>query len=281
MRPDPLAPKHFFAQLLDLRNTLIFDLCATPADFRPRPDWAVRSEGLASHLFYFCIRGTLDATVEEQAHTLKMGEGIWINAGAAFSLRSPDTSHTLISRFRLGLQTPEKRPILLNQPTLISGNIQDQWLELVKRESCLPDELPSGALRCALAGLIADAFLEQPSIKSRGNEGKLHKSQIRLLALWWQELPAHSRPTSADLAKQLSLSRDHTNRLFRKTFGFSAEHWLIQIRIRAAAQRLVETTQSISEVADDFGYNSLFYFSRQFSMIMGCSPSAWRQRPHH
>jgi len=43
-------------------------------------------------------------------------------------------------------------------------------------------------------------------------------------------------------------------------------------------RRRAESTASITEVAEEFGYDGLFRFSRQFREVMGCAPRTWRQR---
>lgn len=68
------------------------------------------------------------------------------------------------------------------------------------------------------------------------------------------------------------------NRLCRATFGISAVRWLIRQRIRSAAQRLAESTLNVSQIAEKYGYTSLYFFSRQFRQVMGCSPVEWRRR---
>ena len=80
------------------------------------------------------------------------------------------------------------------------------------------------------------------------------------------------------MARKLQLSRDYMNRLCRATFGISAERWLICQRIRSAAQRLAESTLNVSQIAEEYGYTSLYFFSRQFRQVMGCSPVEWRRR---
>ncbi len=81
-----------------------------------------------------------------------------------------------------------------------------------------------------------------------------------------------------ELAAQLRLSRDYFLRLFLATFQRSARKWLIEQRVRSAAQRLAESALSISEVADEYGYSSIYFFSRQFKTIMDTTPTAYRRQ---
>jgi AraC-like DNA-binding protein len=74
------------------------------------------------------------------------------------------------------------------------------------------------------------------------------------------------------------MSADYFNRLCRATLNMSAERWVIKQRVEAAAARLVESDRSIGEVADEYGYSSLYFFSRQFRMVQGVSPREFRAR---
>ena len=46
--------------------------------------------------------------------------------------------------------------------------------------------------------------------------------------------------------------------------------------MRQAARLLAFTTRDVDEIAGDVGFNSAFYFSRQFHRRFGMSPRAYR-----
>ena len=50
-------------------------------------------------------------------------------------------------------------------------------------------------------------------------------------------------------------------------------------RLRRAAVRLRRTSDSISAIAYEAGFNDLSTFNRRFRRIMGMTPGAWRRRP--
>lgn len=159
------------------------------------------------------------------------------------------------------------------------GQFSAAWLEAVCQESYLPTLHPSRSLRCAVAGLLSMTFLQHSPTPSQSESGrKFSPAQIRILNEWAQGLPAAVHPNTSEMAREIQLSRDYMNRLCRATFGISAERWLIRQRIRSAAQRLAESTLNVSQIAEEYGYTSLYFFSRQFRQVMGCSPVEWRRR---
>jgi AraC-like DNA-binding protein len=114
--------------------------------------------------------------------------------------------------------------------------------------------------------------MEQPE----GGGGLTPSQREKVLAYASRHIA--SRPTPNDLAGQVGLSSEYFARQFKKTFGVVPRAWLIQERIRAAAISLVETNDTISELANKLGYEDLFLFSRQFKQVMGCSPRAYRKK---
>ena len=58
----------------------------------------------------------------------------------------------------------------------------------------------------------------------------------------------------------------------RKTFN----EYLKQVRIGFACKRLVETSDNISEICYESGYNNLSHFNQQFKQLKGLTPRAYR-----
>jgi AraC-like DNA-binding protein len=276
-----VLPDTFFSHLLNEKNTLLFELSATPMDFHPREGWLAEANGIPHHLFYFCKKGSIKAKVGSSILDLNAGDAIWIGPEIAFRLQTDEAMVTSLARFRLRLENTGGFNFALKDDFVVARDAQlnTAWLEAVRQESYLPALHPSGSLRCAVAGLISMTFLKHSALPAQAaSELKLSSAQIRILNEWVQKLPAAPHPDTLEMARQLQLSRDYMNHLCRATFGISAERWLIRQRVRSAAQRLAESTLNVSQIAEVYGYSSLYFFSRQFRQVMGCSPKEWRAR---
>lgn len=79
-------------------------------------------------------------------------------------------------------------------------------------------------------------------------------------------------------AERLYLSAAHFQELYKKAFGVSFGSDLIKSRIEAATELLLYTDRSVTEIGYQCGYSSPVHFSRQFSKLMGISPSEWRKK---
>lgn len=119
-----------------------------------------------------------------------------------------------------------------------------------------------------------DAGSDTTALSSRGTE--LHHRQIvQAIAMRITERPGQPHPI-AELAHEAGYSPDHFARVFKQTIGISPQAYVIRVRIDRAKQLLVESSLSISQIADVLGYEDLFFFSRQFKSKTGKTPRAYR-----
>jgi AraC family transcriptional regulator len=103
--------------------------------------------------------------------------------------------------------------------------------------------------------------------------------QLRLTnALRRIEAEASEPLALADLAREASMSRYHFLRSFRRMVGLTPHQYVLRTRLHRAAVRLRRSTESISAIAFDAGFNDLSTFNRRFRRVMGASPGAYRLR---
>ncbi len=70
----------------------------------------------------------------------------------------------------------------------------------------------------------------------------------------------------------------YLNQLVKQITGVTIKQYIINFRIDQAQQMLLYTDKSISEIAIDCGYDSVFYFSDAFRKKSGLSPIQFRQK---
>jgi len=80
------------------------------------------------------------------------------------------------------------------------------------------------------------------------------------------------------MASLAGLSVPHFFRCFQKATGTTPIRFLRQERISQAKRRLLESRDSIKEIAEQVGYSDPFYFSRDFKQHTGTSPAQFRKR---
>ncbi len=83
--------------------------------------------------------------------------------------------------------------------------------------------------------------------------------------------------TSKDIAAHLNMSESHLRAQFRAIYGITLHAYLSETRLIAAKQMLSNTTNSVSQIAEQCGFASLEYFINTFHRNTGMSPGMWRK----
>ena len=93
-------------------------------------------------------------------------------------------------------------------------------------------------------------------------------------------IKAHSaEPISVkQLAKLAGLSVRQFERKFSETFRTTPKHYLMRLRVLRACDDLLETRQSITEIALAAGFCDHSAFARHFRKHMGVSPREYREK---
>lgn len=79
-----------------------------------------------------------------------------------------------------------------------------------------------------------------------------------------------------DVIKQAGMSRATFSRQFRHHTGKTFTRFLNEVRIDFACRQLIETDQSIGEIAFASGFNNMSHFNHQFSRLRNLSPRQFR-----
>ena len=79
-----------------------------------------------------------------------------------------------------------------------------------------------------------------------------------------------------ELAKLVGVSSSYLQRIFRQVQGVTIVEYLNRLRIDRAKLLLVNTSDSVIDVAMAAGFNSRQHFCRVFASLEGCSPSQYR-----
>ncbi len=87
----------------------------------------------------------------------------------------------------------------------------------------------------------------------------------------------HLSLTTASLADDLNISPSHLRNLFAKEVKMTLGKYVRQKILIAATEDLKNKRLSIKDIAEKYGFNDQFYFSRLFTKQYGISPSKYRK----
>ncbi len=90
------------------------------------------------------------------------------------------------------------------------------------------------------------------------------------------ETDYHKALSLKQMAAMASMSASSLNRLFQRVHGVSPARYLLNLRLKRAAELLKNSEQRITEIALHCGFNDSNYFTRQFRSFKGFSPRNYR-----
>jgi AraC-like DNA-binding protein len=141
------------------------------------------------------------------------------------------------------------------------------------------DPIRVGACACALVGqAVASAFALRGvrAAPTRAGTDAAHRSTVEqtreLLAVRFRD-----RLTIGEIAEECCVSPFHLCRIFRRHAGVPVHRYLNRLRLRAAAQRLLEGEAHLAELALEVGFASHSHFSDAFRREFGAPPSTVRR----
>ena len=103
-------------------------------------------------------------------------------------------------------------------------------------------------------------------------EGSLITRAQRYIELNYQEAL-----TVETVAEHCNVSASYLHKLFKSTLDITPGEYLINCRLSAARDLLINTSLSLNEIAFSCGFNSQSYFSDCFKKRIGVSPKNFRK----
>jgi len=221
------------------------------------------------------FRLATDLSLEPMAYT---------DTFARLGLRSEATGVTAGARFIAGghfaLTGGHAEMILQSLPPIVhirreSDRAAMRWsLERMREE--LSDPQPGGSLiaqQLAYMMLIQALRLHLADAASAGR-GWLSALADKQMSIAIASM--HSDPgspwTLQSLAERVGMSRSVFALRFRETVGATPMEYLARWRMLLAADRLKNSSDGLSAIAQSLGYESESAFGKAFRRVMGCSP---------
>ena len=135
---------------------------------------------------------------------------------------------------------------------------------------------PAGAPFSSAGKVIEILGLIQERIQNVGAEGRIsgviREAQNHILRQAAQPIDF------ARLARSLGVSYTTFRRSFKRQTGVSPAQFQSTIRINRARDLLSSTDLTVTEIAAQAGFETVYYFSRAFTKKIGLTPKAYRTR---
>lgn len=120
-------------------------------------------------------------------------------------------------------------------------------------------------------------FTVRRKIEAGDEQGDiLHRKQIQKI-IHEINISCHKPLTLDDYAAIFGLSKYHFSRIFKESTGLSPIAYRNKIRLRHAKERLEDTDDTVSYIAESTGFESVQYFCDAFKNEFGISPTECRK----
>ncbi len=166
---------------------------------------------------------------------------------------------------------PINTPVEIKDDYLISGFLKGMSEQFIRGGRNI-SELLDHAMRVIL--LSAAGTLDSEDISSH------EISRLPELKKLREEIYSYpGRDWRSDkISEKLGISKAYFHRIYLAAFGMTCHRDVIESRLQKASELLRHTDLLIGEVAERCGYESDYYFMRQFRQYKGCTPSEYREK---
>lgn len=205
----------------------------------------------------FVLEGSFQCVIQNKCHLAEAGSVFTFREGTLFDRRVLQPLRCVYVRF-------DRFPL-----PLTSGLLQISDLPRLRSTvSYLASAVETGD-REPIEHYLRDVLLltqQQPPVSDR------------TIADCMDYLSRHygTRIVLEQLANRYSLSKQGLIQKFRKVTGTTPMKYLSAVRITQGKALLRNTSLSIGEIADQCGFENVYYFSNAFKQACGFSPSAYR-----
>ncbi len=171
------------------------------------------------------------------------------------------------SENKIKLFTPE-HPSYLS----ISRAMGEAYDEYLSKDVCYKLLVRSNIYR------IMTELLRYYCVAKTDDDKNLYHNVLRLRPVI-SYISEHSseKITIENLAEIIMVSPDYFTKMFKKSIGKTPIDYINAIRVNHAIQLLIDTAESMPEIAERVGFCNANYFHRIFKQYMNTSPLAYRK----
>lgn len=164
----------------------------------------------------------------------------------------------------------EQDAVVLRTGRPLIDHLELHWYAPHKPGWCLTTKLPVRDAEGRIIGIIGT---------SRDVRAAIMTKDIPFgfaTALDYFERHVDDPMTPAELAKRARLPAARFARLMKRFFGITTSQFIIKTRVAAASRLLLDTDQSIAEIAISCGFYDHSAFTRAFRSATGVTPTHYR-----
>ena len=119
--------------------------------------------------------------------------------------------------------------------------------------------------------------IAKEKIRGKKNASGLKEERVKVMMLFIHKNYA-AKLTLEQIAEAANISKRECLRCFQEVLNMTPFTYLLEYRLRKAAELIRETNQSIAEIGYNCGFSSTSYFTKLFREKKQCTPSEYRKQ---
>lgn len=230
------------------------------------------------------LKGELLITINEEKINAKVGDVIFIHSGMFHGGTPTDCIYECIV-FDMKLLLKQNNICtkliqdIINQnkiikPLLTADNKDfktycDELFEAIKVKESGYEFITQGLLYCIIGTILKHKlYIDNPKATKKTDERMIHFKNVLSLI----ENEYYNPLTLEDLSKTCFMTPKYFCRFFYEMTNKTPIEYLNYYRIESACEKLLTTSETITEVALSCGFNDVSYFIKTFKKFKGCTP---------
>lgn len=129
--------------------------------------------------------------------------------------------------------------------------------------------------KALLTGLLIDTFRQLELVTKEQQEADPEPSRMFLCDAYFS---GTAKRSAQQLARYLRMSERQMNRCLIEFYGMSFQQKLVQSRMERASWLLRTTNKSVSQIAEEVGYDAESGFYKEFRKCYGMTPLQYRKQ---
>ena len=267
-----------------------------------REAWRIPSRKLLDYLLVYIAAGRGRFAVGNSVYEAEPGDLFWIPPNTLHDMQGygpemhcpyvhfdlvyrPEHSHwdfsipggmTDLTELRPLMHPPVDAPLLESLTGRIRGYTNRRVGQMI-REICVEAARAQPYAGLRLSGLVLEIVAE--ILRGRSGLPVEYMTHIPLLETVADVMVRESAdaPSLPELARRCELSVSHFRYLFHRHFGCSPRTYVRRARLRKARELMVGTALTLSEIAEQVGFETVHSFSRAFREEEGVPPTEYRR----
>lgn len=159
----------------------------------------------------------------------------------------------------------------------ISAAARPQWSQRCQSLNTELSRKPFGYEEMARSLLVQMLIDIARLTLSESNRFPVHSHPLLVEVFDFIENNYRKSISLADIAKAMNLSSPYLSTSVRNLTGRTVLEWIKERRMAEARRLLLETNDSVAQIAEETGYKETTYFIRQFRQFHHQTPNVWRQ----